>query len=44
MPTLLAEPRCKTFIGSHAFHASAPKEWDHLLLKFTSYLQKAIQG
>src|SRR5688572_11266436 len=29
---LLAEPRCRTVMGSRAFHASAPKEWNRLPL------------
>lgn len=29
---LLVEPRCRTVMGSRAFHASAPKEWNLLPL------------
>ena len=29
---LLTEPRCRTVMGSRAFHASAPKEWNRLPL------------
>jgi len=29
---LLAEPRCRTAMGTRAFHATAPKEWDRLPL------------
>lgn len=33
---LLAEPRCRTVMGSRAFHASAPKEWNRLPLSLRS--------
>src|ERR1043165_5929990 len=34
--SLLAEPRCRTVMGSRAFHASAPKEWNRLPLSLRS--------
>jgi len=34
--SLLAEPRCRTVMGSRAFHASAPKEWNRLPLYLRS--------
>ena len=33
---LLAEPRCRTVMGSRVFHASAPKEWNRLPISLRS--------
>src|SRR6218665_1196123 len=33
---LLAEPRCRTVMGSRAFHFSAPREWNRLPLSIRS--------